>query len=490
MRRRHGSIARSLLSRRHVLTGAGVALTLPWLESLAPRSAEAQAARAPLRFLPIYLPNGAPELWRPSAAGSGNSWALSSILSPLEPLKSKLIVLSGLENGSVFNADNSPLVEPPHSRQAGAWLTCQDAVALRQQLNVADANGVSIDQVLAAAATTPAATVLPSLQLGLSTTQSSCDGQPCSLSRSVSWKSQTEPLYKLVDPKQAFDKLVGADPTQATVDTANAAKARRAAQKSVLDAVLESANVIHPRLSQRDVLRMDEFMQSVRDVEHKLETYQEPGNNCTGLQIPPEFPDLSQGAEFRSNTAPYNKITHANLMSELIVLAFQCELTHVISYMLEDENSEFVCDHLKRRTFTATGYTEVGGLCGEYAGAQHGNPDDYATITWWNVLKVYELCSKLDQIRDIDGKTLLDNSVIFLGSGMHGSNHQCDDLPALLLGGGGGALKTNQHVSLGSRPLRDLYFTLMNSVFQSPIADFGVNRAGLAPRTISELIAV
>jgi Protein of unknown function (DUF1552) len=487
MKRRHGSAARSLLSRRHVLTGAGVALTLPWLESLAPRSAAAQSAKPPLRFLPIYLPNGAPEFWRPTNAGSGAAWSLSSVLSPLNPHKSKLIVLSGLENGSVFNPDSSPIVEPPHSRQAGAWLTCQDAVALRQQLGVPDANGVSADQLMAAAAAVTGASALPSLQLGLSTTQSSCDGQPCSLSRSVSWKSQTEPLYKLVDPKQAFDKLVGAAPSQAGVDAANAANARRTAQKSVLDAVLESANAIHPKLSQRDVRRMDDFMSSVREVEKKLDDKPPLAGNCTGMPSP-LFPDLSQGAEIRNNTAPYSKSRHADLMRDLIVLAFQCELTHVISYMLEDENSEFVYDHVKRRTFSASGWIESVGVCGGYAAAQHGDQDEYASITWWNVLKVSELCDKLAQTWDMDGTSLLDNTVIFLGGCMHGANHQCSDLPALLLGGGGGALQTDQHVPLGSRPLRDLYFTLMNSVFQMQVPDFGVNRAGAPPRLITELL--
>ena len=484
MNRRRGP-ARSLLSRRHILTGAGVALTLPWLESLAPRSAKAQAAPAPLRFLPIFLPNGAPEFWKPEAVGSGAAWNISSVLAPLLAHKSKLIVISGLENASVFNADKSPIVEPPHSRQAGAWLTCQDAALVSQRLNVTDANGVSIDQVMAAAMGITGATPVASLQIGLSTTQSSCDGKACSLSRSVSWKTETQPLYKLVDPQQVFDALVGAAPGTSAFEAANA---RRAAQKSVIDAVLESANVIHPRLSKRDVLRMDEFMQSVRDVEQQIDKEAARGGNCAGLPAP-QFVDLSQGGILKNNSATYNKGRHADLMRDLIALAFQCELTHIISYMLEDENSEFVYDHVKRRTFTATTSTEAVGVCGEYAGAQHGSQDEYASITWWNVLKVSELCDKLASITDIDGKSLLDNSVIFFGSGMHGSNHQCYDLPAVLLGGGGGALRTDQHLWLGTRPLRDLYFTLMNNVYQTPITDFGANSAGLPPRLITELLA-
>ncbi|HXK18606.1 MAG TPA: DUF1552 domain-containing protein, partial [Polyangiaceae bacterium] len=413
MRRLHRPLVGSAISRRHVLTGAGVALTLPWLESLAPRRAEAQSAKAPLRFLPIYLPNGAPEFWTPTDTGSGSAWQISSVLSPLATHKSRLIVLSGLENGSVFNADGSAIVEPPHSRQAGAWLTCQDAVALRQQLNVADANGISADQLMAADAAVTGAAPLPSLQVGLSTTQSSCDGQPCSLSRSVSWKSQTEPLYKLINPTQAFDTLVGAIPGPSAIDAANVAKARREAQKSVLDAVLESAQVIQPKLSQRDVQRMDEFLQSVREVEKKIDTNLPGLANCAG-KPPPNFIAVGPGTEFRNNSGPYNKGIHADLMRDVIVLAFQCQLTHIVSYMLEDENSEFVYDNVRVDKFSADGALTTG-VCGSYAGAQHGDQNEYASITRWNVQKVADLCDALARTPDSDGRTLLDNTVVFLG---------------------------------------------------------------------------
>ncbi|HVY25494.1 MAG TPA: DUF1552 domain-containing protein [Polyangiaceae bacterium] len=124
------------VSRRAVLRGAGIAITLPWLESLAPRAARAQATQVLPRFLPIYLPNGAPDLWKPTQTGSGNGWALSSVLELLKPLKDKVCVVSGFENGSVFNLDGNPSVAPEHARPAGAWLTCEDARALRQQLRV------------------------------------------------------------------------------------------------------------------------------------------------------------------------------------------------------------------------------------------------------------------------------------------------------------------------------------------------------------------
>jgi hypothetical protein len=109
---------------------------------------------------------------------------------------------------------------------------------------------------------------------------------------------------------------------------------------------------------------------------------------------------------------------------------------------------------------------------------------------WWNVGKVAQLCQKLDALVDVDGRSVLDNSVIFLGSCSHGTNHQCANLPALMVGGGGGALTTDQHVALTNRPLRDLYFTLMNDVFAAGVTDFGTNRTGAALKPVVELLAV
>lgn len=474
-----------LPSRRTVLRGAGVALALPWLESLLPRAARAQAVQPPKRFLPVYLPNGAPELWKPQAAGAGSAWKLSSVLEPLSALKAKVTVISGLENGSVFNADGSGTVEPPHSRQPGAWLTCADADQVAQQLNVSEANGVSVDQLLAAHLPIGGATALPSLQVGLSTVLSSCDGKACSLSRSVSWRTPVEPLYKLVDPKQVFERLVGV--VSPPPDQPGTLK-RRAERRSVLDAVLESAAVVQPKLSKLDQEKMEQFLDSVRGVERRVQQVPELGLSCP-LPSPPAFADFSEGQQYVQTTATYNKATHADLMNDLIVLAFQCDLTRVISYMLEDENSEFTYDHVPLRTFTAEGSTPAGaGVCGQYSGAQHGSTDEFATITWWNVGKVAALCQKLDALQESDGSTVLDNSVVFLGSSMHGSDHRCTDLPSLFVGGGGGRLKTDQHVALTSRPMRDFYFTLMNGVFDLGIADFGLNRTGAPLAQIAELI--
>lgn len=462
--------------RRAVLTGAGVTLALPWLSSLAGSSARAQTSPSRIRFLPIFLPNGAPELWKPPSAGRGAEWELSSVLEPLKALKAQVTVISGLENGSVFNEDGSSSVEPAHSRQGGAWLTCQDARVERRRLNVEDANGVSVDQLLAARLDPP--TLVPSLQVGLSTTHSYCDGDPCSLSRSVSWRTPTEPLYKVVDPAELFTRFVGGgDPTPEQLE-------QILARQSVLDAVKESANAVRSQLSAADRLKLDEYLSSVRDLEQRRAG---PAMLCPTPKKP-SLPPITNDS-FRTNNAGYDKGSHADAMNELVAWALCCDISHVISYMLEDQRSEFAYSHVPRRTFTATGSTLASGTCGEYHGAQTGSQDEYASITHWNVGKVAELCARLAQLPDVDGRSVLDNTVVLLGSAMHGSNHACADLPTLLIGGGGGKLRTDQHLVLDSRPMRDLYITLLNGVFDANVADFGVNRTGAPLASIDGLLA-
>jgi Protein of unknown function (DUF1552) len=481
-----------LVSRRALLRGAGVALSLPWLESLAPRQLRAQAADTRRRFLPIYLPNGAPEFWLPASAGSGGAWQLSSILEPFgAALKSKLNVLANLENGSVFNNDGGAKVEPSHGRLGGAWLTCVDAEAVRAGLMKDEANGTSVDQVLAQHDAFKGKTPLASLQVGLSTPLSDCDGEPCSSSRSVSWASPTRPMYKLVDPLEVFNQIVGVAPQSAPSGAAAIEAQKRVARsKSVLDAVLENAQRTRAKLGASDQLRMDEFLDSVRAVERRVVGVSADmgGVACT-LPATYTMPRVEQSAAApRQTTASYDKGLHADAMNDLIAMAFECDVTRVISYMLEDERSDFTYDNVPERAFTAESSSPKGGACPEYHIAQHAGGDVFATITWWNVSKVAELCRKLDAIQDAPGVSVLDNCVVFLGACMHGGNHEADQLPALLIGGDNLGLKNDQHLSLDKRPLRDLYFTLMNDVYALGIRDFGQNLTGAPPARISELL--
>jgi Protein of unknown function (DUF1552) len=480
-------------SRRTILRGAGVALALPWLESLAPKLARAQdAGTVRRRYMPIYLPNGAPELWKPTSQGVGAAWQLSSVLQPFGALKAKMIVLTNLENGTAFNANGGSSVEPSHGRQPGAWLTCIDPGIVRTRLGVSEANNISVDQTMAKDAKVAANTPIKSMQVGLSTWYSYCDGQPCSNSRTVSWNDAGKPMYKSVDPLEVFNKLVSVTTTGGTMPDVEAQK-RAALNKSVLDAVLENATRMQTRLGAADRAKLDEFLTSVRTVEKQATAVSTGmgGLACTAIAKPTMAQVLPDKA--KQNSATYNKGAHADVMNDLIVMAFQCDATRIITYMLEDERSEFIYNHVNKRNFTETGSSETAGTCPEYhAGGQHGSQNDFAAITWWNVGKVAALCAKLDAIKEGD-RTLLDNCVIMFGSCMHGSNHACNELPMTLIGSGGGKLKMDQHVVFTKRWLRDLHYTVMKEVFglSGPgVDDFGIPRADNAATIIREILAV
>jgi hypothetical protein len=201
------------------------------------------------------------------------------------------------------------------------------------------------------------------------------------------------------------------------------------------------------------------------------------------------MPSVQQSAQAPSQTtATYDKGLHADAMNDLVAMAFECDVTRVISYMLEDERSDFTYDNVEERAFTAESSSPKGGTCPDYHVAQHAGGDVFATITWWNVGKVADLCRKLDAIQEAPGVSVLDNSVVFLGACMHGGNHEGNQLPALLIGGGNLGLKNDQHLALDKRPLRDLYFTLMNDVYALGVSDFGQDLTGAPPARISELL--
>ena len=295
------------------------------------------------------------------------------------------------------------------------------------------------------------------------------------------------PTYKQVDPFEVFNTITGGAPIGNMDDPA--LMQRMMLKKSVLDGVLENANATRALLSSADRMRMDEFLASVRAVEMRATGMSQGmgGIACQMGQAPTMATVTPDG--INQTTATYDKGDHADVMNSLIVMALQCDVTRIISYMLEDERSEFTYDNVPRRTFTATGSVEEGGNCGNYHGSQHGSQDEFATISWFNVGKVADLCRALDAIIEPNGKSILDNSVILFGGCMHGADHSCDRLPTALLGGGGGALKTDQHVVYGKRPIRDLHFTLLNEVFALGVDDFGESPAGNPPGTLAEILA-
>jgi Protein of unknown function (DUF1552) len=448
------------LSRRHVLRGAGVALTLPWLESLQPREARGQAVPPRRRFVALYFPLGTPDFWTPSTAGQGAGWKLSPLLEPLAPVKSHVTVLGHVDQ-TVY-APNG--IQPCNGPLTASFLSGVKVPTSFSADPAVGRNGISIDQRIAA--TLPAGTTpLPSLQLGLSTKNSSCDGTPCAYSRSISWAAADKPLFKLVNPQAVFDRIVSGSPTRDPAVTA-----RVKARKSVLDFVIGNASSLETRLGRSDRQRMDQFLTSVRDLEMRIAaSATQPAIACTPMARPTLVADVD------NVPADYNRDVHANVMIDLIVMALACDATRVVSLMLDDSRSDFTYDFLTSRVFTATGSTATSKklLMNPVSGANTDlQNSDWATIGYWYVSKMSLLCQKLAAIPEGAG-TLLDNSVVWFGSG---SIEEWDwrNLRVLYAGSGGGVLKVDQFVSFASsQSLSNVYLTFLQKVFGQNDRQFG-----------------
>jgi Protein of unknown function (DUF1552) len=469
-------------SRRHMLRGAGVALALPWLESLAPRTARAQAAAgaARKRYVSMFYPHGAVPYYWPTAPGVSDAWQLTSVLEPLAALKSKMVMLGNVSNYSPWGMH----VEPSHGNVCAATWTCVKANG------PGNANsGTSVDQAIAK--TIGGSTPLSSLQVGLSTLDSYTDGNPGQHSRSISWSDPQTPLYKIISPQAVFDRLVGtgAPPPTAAANTNAApdpmAERRRLLRKSALDYLAESTASLQTRLGRGDQARLDNFLTSVRALEQRVAA---PSMqvSCTPLARPTEVYSVNQSTSAPVDQQPgdapppgYDRGHHADLMIDLVVMAIQCDLTRVVSFMIDDERSDFVYDFVPGRAFTATtSQLDPTLVVAGAHGLQHCDVynNGWLSILHWNMQKGAQLASKLDAIKEGDGGSVLDNTVITLASSMHSSNHDTLDLPIILLGSGGGVLKQNvyQRWAAETPPeLADLHLMLMQKVYGCPDTTFG-----------------
>jgi hypothetical protein len=210
------------------------------------------------------------------------------------------------------------------------------------------------------------------------------------------------------------------------------------------------------------------------------------------------------------NTPPdYSRETHMNLMIQLVTMAFACDLTRTVTFMMDDSRSEYVYNHVPKRAFntpaagtmqppytlsTIKPTTGGGGPCGNYHGAQHGDPEEFSSIIWWMSLKANQMVQSLAALKEGTG-TVMDNTVIHFGSGMNGGNHDGLNIPTVLLGSGGGVIKQNAFMALtGDAPgtgarLANLHLTLIQKVFGSPATSFG-NTTGPASTGVIPAILV
>jgi hypothetical protein len=503
---------KSRTTRRHVLRAAGVALALPWMESLNSSVGHAAEGVPAKRFIPVYFPNGASVLWwRTTGSGAGDTWKLSPLLAAFEPFKQKmqlirqignftwrkdLLTMSPAWNTSrerndfcgVCKMPSGAYVIPSHSRDPSALLNCIDGDAYRtgkgQNQATSPINGETVDQLIARSI--PQQTPVASMQLGLFDGNGGLDERHSAMSRNMSWSKEGTALGKDLDPKRVFDQLVasGAGVSNADPEAAVAAERRRALDLSALDGLIDSTGRLQQRLGKSDKERLERFLTGVRELEVKTKNVPSgmdpnPNASCKPVVVP---------ADLRSND------TRAHVMNDLIVMALECDVTRVISYMLDNSRSDLVYSWVPRRDWEKEG-AEVGGTCTSYHESQHqsGISPDFASITRWHIEVVADLLKKMDAVQDPFGGTLLDNSLVMFASDMHHGDHASFDLPLALFGGGSGTFRQNQLVSLPEeiediRQLRDLYFTVLNNYFNLGVESFGEDLRGIPNQPLAEIL--
>src|SRR5258708_731975 len=386
--------------------------------------------------------------------------------------------------------------EPSHGTNCGAAfhgfesrLDPQLKAAKQPLLGLTDAKpggGKSVDQYIADQIGPK--TRLPSLQLGLETISSSSpDNSVMASSRSMSWSGPNQPMTQVINPQTVFDTLVMAGaPAQGggPVTPSNpgmpdpSLERLRLLDKSVLDAVLDSASALQSKLSMSDRVRVDQYLTSVRDLE-KLVAMPSmavngggPTLGCMGMPNPPQ--------PIAVNMLPpgYSRETHADIMIQLITMALACDVTRTITLMMNHARSEYVMNHIPKWVFSGTTSTPGSGSCQNYHGAQHGDDQEVSTITWWQASKPNKLAQALAGIKE-GGGSVLDNTVIHFGSRMHGGNHEGLNLPICLIGGGVGLLKPTAILDLkgdapgGGARLMNFELTPMQKVFRSSATAIG-----------------
>ena len=425
------------LSRRVFLGGAGATLALPFLHSALPRSARAQAMTPPTRLLAYYVPCGIRmEHWTPSTEGP--NYDLPRILAPLAAVQAQVSVLTGLANRPA-----RPDGAGDHASGTGAFLTCSHP----HKTEGADiANGISLDQQLAT--TLGDATTLRSLQVGIDGGDSAggCDsGYSCAYARNVSWSGPATPLPKLTDPRSVYDRLFAGFDAQAS---AAELQSRLRQNSSLLDYVLADAKALDPRLGQSDRKKLDEYMTGVRELELRLQS------SASG-------PSCDPGARPAGDLAYPD---HVRMMTDLMVLAFECDVTRFTTFMLGNAGSNRSYDFLG----VTGGHHELSHHQGDAA-----KLDSLSTIGTWEVEQFAYLIDRMQAV-DEGGTSLLANSVVFFSSEIEdGDSHSHYNMPILLAGGGRGAFKPGQHLSFPSEPsVGDLFVSILQA-FGLPDTTFG-----------------
>ena len=428
------------ISRRTVIRGMGTAMALPLLDAMAPAAGAARATSSPpVRAAFLYVPNGVilPH-WTPSREGT--DFVLPKTLAPLKAAREDLLVLSGLAHDKArANGDGAG----DHARSGGTFLT---GMQCRKTSGRDIQAGISVDQVAAQAI--GERTRLPSLELGTEPGRQSgnCDsGYSCAYSSNISWRSAETPMAKEINPRSAFDRLFGDEQAARSRREAARALARR---QSILDLVRTDAGDLRRRVGRSDQQKLDEYLDSVRALEHRLQTSEKEGRQA----LPP-------GAA-RPDGIPRDYAQHVQLMTDMMVLAFQSDSTRIATFMYANAGSN-------------RSYPSVGVRGGHHSLSHHRDDpnkvDHLQRIDQFHIQQFARMLERMKQIREGEG-TLLDNSLVLYGCAIgDGNRHSHHDLPVLLAGRGGGSVTTGRHVRYGrDTPLCNLFLSVLDRVGAKP----------------------
>ncbi len=440
------------LSRRTILRGLGTAMALPMLESMAPRSllAAASPAKSPIRVGWVYVPNGIhmPD-WTPKAVGA--DFELPPTLALLKDYRQDLLVLSGLrQRGAEALGDGAG----DHARALAAFLTGTHP----RKTGGADIKaGQSVDQV--AAETLGKFTRFPSLELGCEGSQQagSCDsGYSCAYSSNISWRTESSPVPKEINPRSVFERLFLTGGNES--DQARLRREQR--RKSILDFVQDDAGRLSRDLGGSDRRKLDEYMSSVRELEQRIARHESTGS------LPK--PDMQQ-----PDGVPKDFAEHVRLMFDLMFVAFQTDSTRVATMVIANEGSN-------------RNYPMVGVNDGHHEMSHHGGDknkqEKVAKINRFHMEQFARFIGKLRDAKEGDS-TLLERSMIAYGSCIgDGDRHNHNDLPIVLCGHGGGTLKPGRHLKYDlETPLNNLWLSMLDR------ADVKVDHLGDGSARIKDL---
>ena len=430
-------VTKKAIARRTLLRGLGASLALPLLDSMMPAFA-ATPKTAVNRFGVVYVPNGMiMENYLPKAQGAG--WELTPTLQALEPFRDQLLILSGLNSLPTPGRPGGP-----HAKATTRFLTDISPPTSETWLDA----GISVDQILAQQL--GKRTQVASLELAIESgeTAGACDvGFACPYTNTISWKSPNTPLPTQNNPRMVFERLFG---DSGSTD-AKTRLGRLHERRSVLDSVGEELARLQGTLPSGDRSKLTEYFDAVRDIEQRIQIAEEQNNR--------ELPVVEHPAG-----VPADWESHVKLMFDLETIAYQCDLTRIITMMIGHEHSGMT-------------YPQIDVPDAHHPISHHKRePDKVAKVAKINQYHVKMFAYFLEKLRatpDGDG-TLLDHTTMMYGAGIADSDaHASTNLPIMLAGGGAGNLKGGRHIHFQNVPLANLHLTLMDQfgVHQDKLGD-------------------